>query len=112
MWSAGCAAGQEAWSVAMLLDELTRTQDRPIGYRIIATDVFEPELAFAGAGVYSAEAEGNVRTRAYSRLGQDRKEGGKMEQTASIGDRIQTLYSLVPGARRVDSGGGDECDAG
>ena len=63
VWSAGCATGQEAWSVAMLLDELTRTQDRPMAYRIIATDLSEPDLAFASAGVYSAEAVGNVRTR-------------------------------------------------
>lgn len=62
VWSAGCATGQEAWSVAMLLDELTRTQDRPMAYRIIATDLSEPDLAFASAGVYSAEAVGNVRT--------------------------------------------------
>ena len=63
VWSAGCATGQEAWSLAMLLDELTRTQDRPMAYRIIATDLSESDLAFASAGVYSAEAVGNVRTR-------------------------------------------------
>ena len=63
VWSAGCATGQEAWSVAMLLDELTRTQDRPMAYRIIATDLSEPDLSFASAGVYNAEAVGNVRTR-------------------------------------------------
>ena len=57
VWSAGCATGQEAWSLAMLLEELAE----PVPYRIFATDLVEPE--FARAGVYSAEAVGNVRIR-------------------------------------------------
>jgi chemotaxis methyl-accepting protein methylase len=57
VWSAGCASGQEAWSLAILLDELTG----PVPYRIFATDLADPGLA--RAGVYSAEAVGNVRAR-------------------------------------------------
>jgi chemotaxis methyl-accepting protein methylase len=57
VWSAGCASGQEAWSLAMLIEELAE----PAPYRIFATDLAEPE--FARAGVYSAEAVGNVRAR-------------------------------------------------
>jgi len=63
IWSAGCAAGQEAWSVAILLDELTRANDPPHPYRIFASDLSEPLLAMARAGVYSAESVGNVRLR-------------------------------------------------
>lgn len=63
IWSAGCAAGQEAWSVAILLDELTRAEQPPAPYRIFASDLSEPELAVGRAGVYSAEAVGNVRAR-------------------------------------------------
>lgn len=63
VWSAGCATGQEAWSVAILLEELTKTRDHPLSYRIIATDLSEPVLALAYIGVYSPEAVGNVRSR-------------------------------------------------
>jgi len=64
VWSAGCATGQEAWSVAMLLDELTATAGAPpIAYRIFATDRSEPDLAQARTGHYSAEAVGNVQAR-------------------------------------------------
>ena len=64
VWSAGCATGQEAWSVAMLLDELTATERAPpIAYRIFATDRSEPDLAQARTGNYSAEAVGNVQAR-------------------------------------------------
>lgn len=62
-WSAGCATGQEAWSLAILLDELTRGLDRPVPYRIIATDRSEPDLETARAGAYGVEAVGNVRAR-------------------------------------------------
>jgi len=57
VWSAGCASGQESWSLAMLLEELTG----PVPYRIFATDLSDPDKA--RAGVYSAEAVANVRAR-------------------------------------------------
>jgi len=63
VWSAGCAAGQEAWSVAMLLDELTQAHEPPLAYRIFASDLAEPELAVGRAGEYPANALGNVRQR-------------------------------------------------
>ena len=63
VWSAGCAAGQEAWSVAILLEELTTARDQPRAYRIFATDLSEPDLASARSGVYTAAAVGNVRLR-------------------------------------------------
>ncbi len=63
IWSAGCAAGQEAWSVAILLDELSSAQGKPASYRIFATDHSDVELAFARSGVYPADALGNVRLR-------------------------------------------------
>jgi len=63
VWSAGCAAGQEAWSVAMLLEELTGGEEPAVPYRIFATDRSAPELAVARSGIYSAAAVGNVRTR-------------------------------------------------
>ena len=61
VWSAGCAAGQEAWSIAMLLDAMSEAGEPRLAYRIFATDLAEPDLALAEAGVYSAEAVGNVR---------------------------------------------------
>ena len=60
IWSAGCAAGQEIWSVAILLDELLTAKESPVSYRIFATDLSESDLAKARAGIYSAEAAGNI----------------------------------------------------
>lgn len=63
IWSAGCAAGQEVWSVAILLDALSAARERPVPFRIFATDLSETNLTQARAGVYSAAAVGNVRLR-------------------------------------------------
>lgn len=61
VWSAGCATGPEAWSIAILLDELNRARHAPIPYRIIATDWFAPDLAVARTGCYREGVLGNVR---------------------------------------------------
>jgi len=63
VWSAGCATGQETWSIVMLLDELSRHWDPPSAYRVFATDVCGKHLEFARAGEYSNKAVGNVRQR-------------------------------------------------
>jgi chemotaxis protein methyltransferase CheR len=52
IWSAGCSSGQEAYSTAMLLDELF-TDQRGWSARIIASDVSTEMLARTRAGVYS-----------------------------------------------------------
>jgi len=64
VWSASCATGQEAWSVAILLEELRR---KTVG-RVIATDQSEPALAVARAGVYGIETMGNIRLRHLDRF--------------------------------------------
>jgi chemotaxis protein methyltransferase CheR len=63
VWCAGCSAGQEAWSVAILLDELATQRDAPPAYLVIATDISERDVTFARTGLYSAAAVGNVRLK-------------------------------------------------
>jgi len=63
IWSAGCAAGQESYSIAILLDELSTVATRPVPYRIFATDRSEAELTLAKMGVYDARAIQNVRMK-------------------------------------------------
>jgi chemotaxis protein methyltransferase CheR len=63
IWSAGCAAGQEPYSVAILLDELAGARGKPIPFRIFATDHAESELAVARRGVYDYAAVQNVRLK-------------------------------------------------
>jgi chemotaxis protein methyltransferase CheR len=61
--SAGCSTGQEAWSLAILLDELAASPERQPAWRVFGTDLSEPNLALARAGVYSTPELGNVCLR-------------------------------------------------
>jgi chemotaxis methyl-accepting protein methylase len=63
IWSAGCASGEEPYSVAILLDELGAARGRELRYRIFATDRCEAGLSAARLGVYGAAAVRNVRKR-------------------------------------------------
>ena len=59
LWVAGCATGEEAYSLAILLQELsTKYGDRPI--KIFATDVHRGSLEQATLGVYGEDAIANV----------------------------------------------------
>lgn len=63
VWSAGCAAGQEAYSVAILLDELAASRKNPVLFRIFATDRSRTELTTAQLGTYRRESLHNVRLK-------------------------------------------------
>jgi len=66
IWSAGCASGQEPYSLAILLEELLE-QRSDAGYRIFATDISEQQLIKAKNGIYRHESLGKVT---FSRLNQ------------------------------------------
>jgi len=59
VWIAGCATGEEAYSIAILLHELaSRAGDLQV--KIFATDVHRGSLEVAARGVYGEEAVANV----------------------------------------------------
>ena len=60
VWCAGCATGEEAYTVAMLVAEALGEERGHIDVRIFATDVDAAALAFARHGVYGAGAVRNV----------------------------------------------------
>ena len=56
-WVAGCATGEEAYSLALLLRELIEAHDREdITVKIFATDVHPEALEIANRGLYSTES--------------------------------------------------------
>jgi two-component system CheB/CheR fusion protein len=52
IWVAGCATGEEAYSIAMLVDEAIAKAKKPIMSKIFATDIDTTALEFASEGVY------------------------------------------------------------
>lgn len=63
VWSAGCAAGQEIYSLILLLEDLARARGQPVPVRIFATDIDPDSLAAARQGRFAEEAVQNVRHR-------------------------------------------------
>ncbi len=53
VWSAGCATGEEAYSLAMLLAEQAGRMEAPPSFQVFATDLSEDALAVAREGVFA-----------------------------------------------------------
>jgi chemotaxis methyl-accepting protein methylase/signal transduction histidine kinase/chemotaxis response regulator CheB len=53
VWVAGCATGEEAYSLAILIHEQVAALGRPLEIKIFATDVHRASLDIASAGCYS-----------------------------------------------------------
>jgi len=60
-WSAGCASGEEAYSIAILLAEHFGTRIQEYDIKIYATDIDEEALNMARRGEYPAEALRRMR---------------------------------------------------
>ena len=60
-WSAGCASGEEAYSIAMLLWEYFGSRIQDYDIKIYATDIDEEALNAARRGEYSVDAVRRVR---------------------------------------------------
>ncbi|MEO6282378.1 MAG: chemotaxis protein CheB [Dyadobacter sp.] len=60
MWVAGCATGEEAYSLAMLISEQLGDKINDCVVKIFATDIDNGALAHAGKGMYHSGIMGNV----------------------------------------------------
>lgn len=60
VWVPGCATGEEAYSLAILLREEAAKQKRPLDIKLFATDVHQRSLDRVGAGVYEEVSIANV----------------------------------------------------
>lgn len=68
VWVAGCATGEEAYSIAMLLIEQATKQKRHFKIQIFATDLDEDALAFARSGVFPDAIESDVSAERLARF--------------------------------------------
>ena len=67
-WVPGCATGEEAYSVAMVLQEAAEAADMSIGANIFATDLDDRAIDAARRGVFSPEAVSDVPERRLKRF--------------------------------------------
>jgi two-component system CheB/CheR fusion protein len=52
VWSAGCATGEEAYSVAILISEALRDSSYLLNVRVFGTDIDDAAISFARRGIY------------------------------------------------------------
>ncbi|HMK63362.1 MAG TPA: CheR family methyltransferase [Acidimicrobiales bacterium] len=60
VWSAGCASGEEAYTIAMLLAEAMHVEELRDSVKIYATDIDQEALAQARVGSYTPKALADV----------------------------------------------------
>lgn len=74
IWSAACSSGEEAYSIAVLLDKM-KEQLKDFNILILATDINRKALSRAGQGIYNEwsfrAAPGWIKDRYFSRERQD-----------------------------------------
>jgi two-component system CheB/CheR fusion protein len=80
IWSAGCATGEEAFSLAILVHERLSAMNRPINVRIFATDVHRASLDFASAGIYNKASVERLSSSRLERYFTKTREGYRVSQ--------------------------------
>ncbi len=75
VWVAGCATGEEAYSLAMLFCEAFTARNRPVRLKLLATDVHQASLEHAGTGIYGEEQLQFVGPRRLERFFTKRSSG-------------------------------------
>lgn len=85
VWSAGCATGEEVYTLALLAAEALGVAPAPV--RVLGTDISELALARARAGVYGARA---VRALAGPRSRYFRLDG----PSATVGEELRSMVEF------------------
>lgn len=72
VWVPGCASGEEAYSIAILLIEILERMKKHVNVQVFATDIDADAVEFARAGIYpesiSADVPETRLTRYFSKL--------------------------------------------
>jgi two-component system CheB/CheR fusion protein len=80
IWVAGCATGEEAYSLAMILFEQMTAAGRQLNVKILSTDVHGASLAYASAGFYGEEQLEHVSEKRRERFFTKKNAGYQISQ--------------------------------
>lgn len=109
IWSAGCATGEEPYSLAMLLDKLLPDQTS-WNVQLLATDLNAQSLQHAATGVYSEWSFRHVPQSIKERFF-ERRSQGRHELVPRIRSRVRfAQLNLVDGAFPSIGNGTNEVD--
>jgi chemotaxis methyl-accepting protein methylase len=105
-WSMGCATGEEAWSLAMLLQDAVRRGDQSGAepFQVIASDVDARALAVAEAGRYPGQVVEAIRKVLDHPYGAIRE--GRFEVDSAVRARVtfrrEDLTAAAPAPARFE----------
>lgn len=96
VWSAGCADGQEPWSLAMALEECGLGR-----WRVVGSDVSEHAVDAARAGIYEERQLKGLSEQRVSRF-MRRTDDGRWKVARPIRERVSFLHhNLLDGVPRA-----------
>ena len=75
-WVAGCSTGEEAYSLAMLVDRIASTLPTPVTIKIFATDISGPAIDTAARGEYPASIAHDIDAELLTRYMSPSRSGG------------------------------------
>lgn len=89
LWSAGCATGEEAYSLALLLADRLGSEFAERNIKIFATDLAEDAIAFARRGIYPEnvlkDLPADFRVRYFERIDHGFRVSKALRQTVIFG---------------------------
>ena len=94
IWSAGCATGQEPYSIAMLLLEMLGPEISSWDVHILATDVDAEALQRARQGIFAAKNVGDIRPALLNRYFVSHDDGFRVQSVLKELVAFQT-HNLV-----------------
>jgi two-component system CheB/CheR fusion protein len=94
VWVPGCATGEEAYSVAILLLEELRAAQKPDHLQAFASDIDEGALAFARAGIYPESVAGDLSSERLERFFV-KHDGGYQVAKAVRESLVFTSHNLI-----------------
>ena len=86
-WSVGCATGEEAYTLAMLIDAHLESAQDERGFSVTGSDISQPAVARARAGVYDSRSLAAIEpafARRYCRMLAD----GRFEIDPGLRERV------------------------
>jgi chemotaxis protein methyltransferase CheR len=94
IWSAGCARGEEPYSLAILIDEFLRKEEVMMNLHLFATDIDCGSLADAGKALYPLKSVENIKNRLLTKY--FTTEGGSFRLIPEIRNRVTfSAYDML-----------------
>lgn len=88
VWAPGCATGEEAYSLAILLTEQQEALQRRFRLQVFATDIDSRAIATARAGIYPAAIAADVSAKRLARYFSPEPDGSSFRIERSIHDLL------------------------